>query len=406
MRKNANENIRAFSCNSLTKNSMIIKVAVAVVLSLAVGGFVYYAYQPRLVCRESPAMRDAIPIERDQTTFEHIYTIHNTSLRTITLDGIKASCNCQSVSITNRVILPRSKGEVKAIFAVARNAAGERHADFLVFANKIEKPLLRLQMTYSFELGVWAYPEQISLGRVVRGKPVEFAISVRQEKVPRRTVSTVQSVVAEGITFEVLPVQDESPRKKEPPDEQRLAGTLALQRGASSLRGRPEEPSQPETPTLQGEISRDNTAPEDSFLLNQKVIGRFTNDFEVGYHNRVVTIHTDHPDYPVLTVPVRWESVSELNFSPTTLHFGFMGAESKSSRAITLISESESLSVREAKVSGDGFRLESQKQVAPNRVEFLIEATTGTTSGVHKGQLHVQLSDGKECQAGLLLIVE
>ena len=336
----------------------IIKVCVAVLLTLAIGGYIWYAYQPRLVCKESSVVRDAIPIARDQTTFEHIYTVHNKSLQTITIDDIKSSCNCQSVTF-DRVIPPRSTGEVKATFAVARNAVGRIRADFLVLANtnKLDKPLLHLQMTYSFELGVWAHPAQINLGRVVSGKSAEFTINVRQEKVEGRKAWQVESVETEGIAFEVLPVQDE--------------------------------------------LSSENAS-----LLSQKVIGRFTNDFSTGFYGRDVSVHVDHPDYPLLRIPVRWESVAELSFAPTTLHFWIMEAGSKTSRAITLISASEQLNVQHAEVSGEGFRLESRSQIAPNRVQFMIEAHAGTAAGVSKGQLKVTLPDGTEHQAGLLFIVE
>ena len=338
-----------------------IKVGVATVLSLLIGWCLYYSNQPMLTCRAPFVVRDAIPVKKDQAVFEHTYTIYNRSLQTVTIDDVKASCNCQSVT-SDRVIPPRSKGEVKATFAVARNMVGETHAEFLVFANKLGKPILRLQMTYSFELGVWSYPEQIDLGRVVNGNPVEFEISVRQEKVAKRSPALVQSIDAEDIFFDVLPIEDEPSSK--------------------------------------------NTQSGGATLLSQKIIGRFTNDFKVGYHDRVVSIHVGHPDYPLLAVPVRWESVAEQNFSPSTLHFGFMEAASKSSRTITLISEADPLHVQHATVSGDGFRLESQNQIASNRVAFVIEASTGTAPGLYKGQLTVRLATGKDCQAGLMTIVE
>jgi len=339
----------------------LIKGCVAVILSLAAGGVVWYAYQPRLVCSASSVVRDAIPIKKDQTFFEHTYTVQNRSLQTVTIDGVKASCKCQGVTF-DRVIPPRAEGKITARFAVARNAAGEQHADFFVFANKRPDPVLRLQMAYSFELGVWAYPAQINLGRVVSGKPVEFVIHVRQEKGTKRKKTEVQSAEVEGILFEVLPVQD-----------------YASPKDATS---------------------------DDAVLSEQKIIGRFANDFKAGYHDRVVSIRTDHPEYPLLSVPVRWESVAELNFTPTTLHFGFMETAAKASRSLTLISESEPIHVLQVDVSGDGFRLEKQIQIATNRVEFLIGASAGTVPGVYKGQLTVKLSNGKACHAGLLFIKE
>lgn len=339
----------------------LIKVCVAGILSLAAGGIVWSAYQPRLVCSESSVVRKAIPLIKDQTFFEYTYTVQNNNLQTVTIDGVKSSCNCLSVT-SDHVIPPRTEGRITARFAVVRNVAGERHADFFVFANKRPDPLLRLQMTYSFELGVWAYPDQIDLGRVVSGKFVEFVIHVRQEKVVKRKTSGVQSVEAEGIAFEVLPVQDKS---------------------------------SPKTATA-----------DDAVLSEQRIIGKFANNFKVGYYDRVVSIRTDHPEYPLLTVPVRWESVAELNFTPTTLHFGFMETAAKASRSVTLISESESIRVLQAEVSGDGFRLEAQNQIATNKVEFLIGASAGTVPGVYKGQLTVKLSNGKACHAGLLFIRE
>jgi hypothetical protein len=337
------------------------KVGFAFVLSLVAGGVVYHAYQPRLVGANSSAVIDVISIKKDQAFYEHTFKIYNRSLQTITLDGVKASCKCQGVSF-DRVIAPRAEGNIKARFAVERNVVGERHAEFFVFANKRPDPLLRLQMTYSFELGVWAYPEQIDLGRVVSGKPIEFAIHVRQEKGTKRKRSTVQSVEAEGISFEVLPVKDYA--------------------------------------------SLEDAKPDNAALLEQKIIGRFANEFKVGYHTKVVSIHTDHQEYPLLIVPVRWESVAELNFTPTTLHFGIMETAAKASRAFTLISESEPIRGLQAEVFGDGFRLENQNQIATNRAEFLIGACAGTVPGVYKGQLTVKLSNGKECHAGLLFIKE
>lgn len=351
--------VRRFAGSNMRR--ALIKGCVAVILSLAAGGVVWYAYQPRLVCIASSVVRDAIPIKNNQTFFEHTYTVQNKSLQTVTIDRVKSSCNCGSVTF-DRVIPPRAEGKIRARFTVERNVVGERQADFFVLANKRPDPLLRLQMTYSFELGVWTYPKQIDLGRVVSGKPIEFVIHVRQEKGTKRKRSAVQSVEAEGISFTVLPVQD-----------------YASPKDAKSY----------------------NAA-----LLEQKITGRFANDSKAGYHDRVVSIHTDHPEYPLLNIPVRWESVAELNFTPTTLHFGFIEAATKASRAVTLISESEPIRVLQAEVFGDGFRLETQNQISTNRVEFLIGVSAGTVSGVYKGQLTVKLSNGKECHAGLLFIIE
>jgi hypothetical protein len=324
----------------MTMRLIFIKLGVATILFLAAGGGVWYACQPRLVCDEPSVVREAIPIKKNQTFFEHTYRIYNRSLRTITLDGVKSSCACQSVEVPNPVIPPFGEGKIVARFKIARNAAGVRHAESLVFADKRPDPVLRLQMTFSFELGVWIYPEQIDLGRVVRGKPVEFTIHVRQAKVDGRKAHAVRSVDADGISFEIQSVRE----------------------------GLPSE----------------DAASDNADLLDQKIIGRFSNDFKAGYHDKTVTIRTDHTDYPVITVPVRWESVVELNFTPTVLHFGVMGTASASSRTVTLISESEPLLVRQAAVSGDGFRLESRNQTATNRVEFVIGANAGTGPGVYK----------------------
>jgi len=339
-----------------------VKVLVVAILSLAAGGTVWYECQPRLVCVEPSVVREAIPIKRDQTFFEHTYIVHNRSLRTVILDGVKSSCACQSVEVPDPVIPPFGEGKITARFNVARNAAGARHAESLVFANKRSLPVLRLKMTYSFELGVWAYPEQIELGRVVSGKPVEFMIHVRQAKAEGRPAHAVRSVAADGVSFEVLPVRSG--------------------------------------------LSPEDAASDNAALLGQKIIGRFANDFKAGYHDKAVTLRTDHPDYPVLTVPVRWESVAELDFTPTVLHFGVMEQASSASRGITLIAESEPLKIRQVAVSGDGFRLESQKQIASNRVEFVVGTDAGAVPGIRKGRLTVETEDGKACRAELIAIVE
>lgn len=341
---------------------ILIKPGVAAILFLAAGGSVWYACQPRLVCDEPSVVRKAISIKKDQTFFEHTYIVRNKSFRTVALEGVKSSCACQSVTVPDPVISPFGEGKITARFKVARNAAGTRHAESLVFANKRPAPVLRLRMSYSFELGVWAYPEQIDLGRVVVGKPVEFAIHFRQAKVDGRKPHALRSVDADGISFEVHPVREG--------------------------------------------LSTEDAASDNAKLLDQLVVGHFSNDFKAGYHDKAVTLRTEHPDYPVLTVPVRWESLAELNFTPTTLHFGVMEPASSASRGITLIEESEPLNIRHAAVSGDGFRLESQNQIASNSVEFLVNASARTVPGVYRGRLAVELSDGKTCQCELMFVVE
>lgn len=340
----------------------VLKVFVAGNLALAAGGAVWYACKPRLVCDEPYVVRESISIKKDQTFFEHTYILRNRSLRTIKLDSVKSSCACQSVTVPDPVIPPFGEGMITARFAVARNAAGARHAESLVFANKRPLPVLRLKMTYSFELGVWAYPELVDLGRVVIGKPVEFTIHVRQAKAEGRPAHAVRSVAADGVSFEVLPVRSG--------------------------------------------LSPEDAASDNAALLDQKIIGRFANDFKAGYHDKAVTLRTDHPDYPVLTVPVRWESVAELDFTPTVLHFGVMEQASSASRGITLIAESEPLKIRQVAVSGDGFRLESQKQIASNRVEFVVGTDAGAVPGIRKGRLAVETEDGKSCRSALIAIVE
>lgn len=370
-------------------NKHMMKVLVAVLLAGSVGGGIYWAYLPRLTCPTPAVVRDAIAITNNQTVFEYTYTVRNPSLQTIAVDGVKGSCNCLRVDY-DRVIPPRGTGQVKAFFKVVRNMVGRRLADFVIFANQRPTPLLRLQMTYSFELGMWMYPEQIDLGRVVMGQPVTFTLNVRQEGMEGRTRKDVVSVTGEGIAFEVMPF-DATPAGKDVP-----AG--------------------------------------EGILVNQRVVGTLTNTTTKGYHHREVRIQTSHPDYPTLIVPVRWESVSNLNFTPSTVHFGFMEAGAKAQRSITLIAESGEVQVLQAAVSGDGFRLESQRQVFTNRVAFAVEAKVGVAGrnamecagneqemagllsgdatrtsalpGVRKGKLKVELVTGETCEAGLLFVVE
>jgi hypothetical protein len=330
-----------------------ITITICAALTLAAGG-VTFLCRPRLACGEPSPERMGIPIAKEQTHFEHVYTLRNRSLRTITLDGVKTSCSCQSVEVPDPVIPPLASRDITARFDVARNAAGVRNADFQIFANGRHEPVLRLQMAYSFELGVWAYPERVELGRVVGGRPVEFEILIRQAKAGdaagRR--SHIGGVEGKEMTFEV---QD----------------------------------------------ARDNDT-----LTEQKIIGRFVNQAGAGYHERAVAIKTDHPEYPELTVPVRWESVAEWSFTPSSLHFGVMETGDKATRTVTLVSESGKLAVRRADVSGGGFRLASQKQTAPDKVAFVIEAEADAAQGLRQGKLTATLEDGSEARAGLVFVAE
>lgn len=356
---------------------MIVRVCGVTVLSLAAGGVAFLS-RPRLACGEASPERMAIPVKKDQTQFEHVYTLRNRSIRTIRLDGIKRSCNCLKVEVPDPVIPPLASRDITARFDVARNAAGVRNADFLVFANGRREPLLRLQMAYSFELGVWAYPERIELGRVVGGRPVEFEILIRQAK-------------AGGGNAEFFSRGDVKTRRGEA--GQSAEGAAGSRIHISGVEGK--------GMTFEVQDARDNDT-----LTEQKILGRFVNQTGVGYHERAVAIKTDHPEYPELTVPVRWESVPEWSFTPSALHFGVLTAGDKATRTVTLVSESGKLTVRRAEVSGDGFRLESQEQIAPDKVAFMIASEAGTAQGLHHGKLTAILENDGEAQAALVFVTE
>ena len=354
---------------------IFIKLGVAGMLSFATGGTVWYACQIRLVCDEASTERLGIPIAKDQMHFEHVYTLRNRSLRTIRLDGVKFSCNCQSVEVPDPVFPPFSSRDITVRFDVARNAAGVRNADSLVFANGRREPVLRLQMAYSFELGVWAYPERVDLGRVVNGNPAEFEVWVRQAK-------------AEGRSTEIFSRGDTEARRGEAGH-----GTARSRIRIVGVEGK--------GMTFDVQGTQDN-----DLLTEQRIVGRFVNQAKAGYHERVVTIMTDHPEYPELTVPVRWESVTEWSFSPSALHFGVLTAGEKATRTVTLISETGKLDFLRADVSGDGFRLTSQEQTAPDRMAFAVVAEASAALGLCKGKLTVTLADGSEARAALMFVAE
>lgn len=147
----------------------VIKIVVATIVAVATSGGVWYAWQPRLVCDEPVVVRKAMPIAKEQRFFEHTYLLRNRSFKKMKLDSVKSSCTCQSLEVSNSVIPPWGTCKIIARFNVERNVAGLRHAETLVFANQRPYPILRLQMQYSFELGMWLYPEQVELGRIVIG---------------------------------------------------------------------------------------------------------------------------------------------------------------------------------------------------------------------------------------------
>ncbi|MDR3074017.1 MAG: DUF1573 domain-containing protein [Deltaproteobacteria bacterium] len=349
-----------------------ITLVISVTLALMTAGGLAFLCHPRLACDEPSATRFNIPVAKDQTRFEHVYTLRNRSLRTIRLDGVKTSCNCQSVKAPDPVIPPFSSREVTARFDVARSAAGVRNADFLVFANGRREPALRLRMAYSFELGVWAYPGRIELGRVVNGKPVEFEVWVRQAKTGERG-----DFSREGAKTRRESAGDAAGGRI------RIAGV--------------------EGKGMEFEVRE---AREEGELAEQKITGRFVNRESAGYHERTAVIKTDHPEYPELAVPVRWESVAEWSFTPSALHFGFMAAGDRAARTITLVSETGRLDVREAEVSGDGFRLASRAQAAPDKVAFVVEAAADAAKGLRQGRLTARLEGGGEARAALVFAAE
>jgi hypothetical protein len=139
--------------------------------------------------------------ERDHnwgTVFEgekvtHIFNFTNIGESELVIDKVKSSCGCTAALVSEKVIPPGGKGEVKATFDSSRRA-GKQTKTITVTSNDPKEPTAKLSITGLVEHYIQIKPDRVNLGTVFRGETVEQTIRIIPPQVrPNLKITNVET---------------------------------------------------------------------------------------------------------------------------------------------------------------------------------------------------------------------
>ena len=135
----------------------------------------------------------------------HIFSFTNTGEADLVIDKVNSSCGCTAALVSEKIIAPGAKGEIKATFDSTRRP-GKQTKTITVQSNDPNESSVRLTITGIVENYIEVKPDPLNLGTVFRGDAVTQTVRIVPPKIrPNMKITNVESNQA------YLKVEMESP---------------------------------------------------------------------------------------------------------------------------------------------------------------------------------------------------
>ncbi len=123
----------------------------------------------------------------------HVFSFTNTGDGELVIDKVSSSCGCTVALLSEKVIPPGEKGEIKATFDSTRRA-GKQTKTITVQSNDPNEPSAKLTITGLIKKYIEVKPDPLNLGTVFRGEPVTQTIRIIPPKtLPNFKITKVES---------------------------------------------------------------------------------------------------------------------------------------------------------------------------------------------------------------------
>jgi len=118
----------------------------------------------------------------DGEKMNHIFTFTNTGDAELVIESVNSSCGCTAVLVSEKVIPPGGKGEIKASFDSTRRT-GTQTKTITVKSNDPKEPSITLMITGLVEQYIQVKPDLLNMGTVFRGEKATQTLRIIPPKI-------------------------------------------------------------------------------------------------------------------------------------------------------------------------------------------------------------------------------
>jgi hypothetical protein len=130
---------------------------------------------PKLVC---PEPINKFGEEDNEEKVEAVFIIRNEGTETLVIDGVKCSCGCTAAHLDDPLVEPGTEVEIKATLSL-KNRMGEQTKTCTVTSNDPENPMFTLTLTGTAISPVMYEPQFVSFGKVLGASVEPQTITLR-----------------------------------------------------------------------------------------------------------------------------------------------------------------------------------------------------------------------------------
>jgi hypothetical protein len=126
----------------------------------------------------------------------HAFEFFNKGDETLRIDRVRSSCGCTAVLVSEKILPPGGKGEIKANFDSTR-FRGSVSKKIYLYSNDPVRPTMQFHIKGKVLEIVAIEPSQINFGKVTAEKPVTSTILLRNQGGKPLTLGKAHSTAAE-----------------------------------------------------------------------------------------------------------------------------------------------------------------------------------------------------------------
>ena len=124
------------------------------------------------------------------TMVTHTFTFHNAGRLDLSIDNVRASCDCTVAALSSRVVPPGGDGRIDATFDTAYDV-GHKTRTISVYSNDPAQPVTTLTLVGTIDAEVAADPAALYVGHLHRGQVARN--DVKLVTADNATLTTVES---------------------------------------------------------------------------------------------------------------------------------------------------------------------------------------------------------------------
>ncbi|GJQ59948.1 MAG: hypothetical protein SCALA701_27490 [Candidatus Scalindua sp.] len=253
---------------------------------------------------------------------EHVFEFENRGKTDLEISKVKSSCGCTATIVTNKIVPPGERGEIKTTFH-SNAFHGRITKSITVISNASNKPIYQLTISGEVIEVINAYPKRINFASVYIGSEMDRTISVTSDSPFRINKLTVS------------------------------------------------------IPFLTASIKAVN---ESEYTINVSSTGKH----EIGRFNGAIFLKTDNNIQPRVTIPIFGDIIGDITTHPKKLYYGNIKKGNERTQKLFVKFNKENIKILGVKVTPDYLSTKIIENYKENRSQFLIEVKLHENASIGK----------------------